>query len=139
MVFPVRLPLARKHSFHRLFFKKGTGARSRGWINDYGICSLWLGEEAEMEFEWSAEKAKINLKKHNVSFPEAGTIFNDPLSLTFPDPDHSIEESRYIIIGMSRLEKVLVVAHTDRRTNIRIISARKATPKERRFYEQGTE
>jgi len=92
-----------------------------------------------MEFEWSAEKAKINFKKHNVSFQEAGTVFNDPLSLTFPDPDHSIEESRYIIIGMSRLEKVLVVAHTDRGTNIRIISARKATPKERRFYEQGTE
>ena len=92
-----------------------------------------------MEFEWSTEKAKINFKKHNVSFQEAGTVFNDPLSLTFPDPDHSIEESRYIIIGMSRLGQVLVVAHTDRGTNIRIISARKATPKERRFYEQGTE
>ncbi|QDZ40601.1 BrnT family toxin [Euhalothece natronophila Z-M001] len=92
-----------------------------------------------MEFEWNAEKAKVNLKKHNVSFQEAGTVFNDPLSVTVPDPDHSIGESRYIIIGMSSLGQVLVVAHTDRGTNIRIISARKATPKERRFYEQGTE
>ena len=92
-----------------------------------------------MEFEWNAEKAKINVKKQNVSFHEAGTVFNDPLSLTFPDPDHSMGENRYIIIGMSSLGQVLVVAHTDRGTNIRIISARKATPKERRFYEQETE
>jgi len=70
---------------------------------------------------------------------DAFTLFNDPLSLTFPDPDHSIGESRYIIIGMSSFGQVLVVAHTDRGQNIRIISARKATPKERRFYEQGTE
>jgi len=92
-----------------------------------------------MEFEWDLEKARVNLNKHNVSFSEAATVFNDPLSLTFPDPDHSIGESRYIIIGISSLERVLVIAHTERGINIRIISARKATPKERRFYEQGTE
>jgi len=92
-----------------------------------------------MEFEWDLEKARTNLNKHNVSFSEAATVFNDPLSLTFPDPDHSIGESRYIIIGRSSLERVLVIAHTERGTTIRIISARQATPKERRFYEQGTE
>ncbi|AFZ50611.1 BrnT family toxin [Dactylococcopsis salina] len=92
-----------------------------------------------MEFEWNLEKARKNFNKHKVSFQEAATVFNDPLSLTFPDPDHSIGESRYIIIGISSLGQVLVIAHTERRTNIRIISARKATPKERRFYEQETE
>ncbi|WP_081402924.1 BrnT family toxin [Scytonema hofmannii] len=64
--------------------------------------------------------------------------FNDPLSVTFPDPDRSIGESRYIIIGISGFEKLLVVAHTDRGEKIRIISARKATRQEKRFYEEGS-
>jgi uncharacterized DUF497 family protein len=91
-----------------------------------------------MEFEWNPEKAAINLRKHNISFQEAATVFNDSLSVTFPDPDHSIGENRYVIIGMSRSEKLLVVSHTDRENSTRIISARRATRQERRFYEEGS-
>lgn len=91
-----------------------------------------------MEFEWNPDKAALNLEKHGVSFQEAATVFNDPLSMTFPDPDHSIGESRYVIIGLSRFGQLLVVAHTDRETKVRIISARKATRQERSFYEQGS-
>lgn len=90
-----------------------------------------------MEFEWNQDKAKLNFEKHGVSFWEAATVFNDPLSVTFPDPKHSIGESRYVIIGLSRFGQLLIVAHTDRREKIRIIRARKATRQEERFYEQG--
>jgi uncharacterized DUF497 family protein len=79
-----------------------------------------------MEFEWNPDKATRNLEKHGVSFQEAVTVFNDPLSVTFPDPNHSIGESRYIIIGISRFGQLLIVAHTDRLERVRIISARKA-------------
>ncbi len=91
-----------------------------------------------MEFEWNPNKAAINLKKHNISFQEATTIFDDPLSVTFPDPDHSIGENRYVIIGMSGAGQLLVVSHTDREDQTRIISARRATRQERRFYEEGS-
>ncbi len=90
-----------------------------------------------MEFEWNPDKAILNLEKHGVSFQEAATVFNNPLSVTFPDPDHSIGENRYVIIGISRFERLLIVAHTDRGEKVRIISARKATRQERRFYEEG--
>ena len=89
-----------------------------------------------MEFEWNREKASLNLEKHNISFQEASTVFNDPLSVTFRDPDHSIGESRYVIIGLSKFRQLLVVAYTDREDRIGIISARKATRQERRFYEE---
>ncbi len=89
-----------------------------------------------MEFEWNPVKATLNLKKHGVSFQEAATVFNDPLSTTFPDPDHSIGENRYVIVGVSQLGQLLVVAHTDRGEKVRIISARKATRQERKFYEE---
>jgi uncharacterized DUF497 family protein len=79
-----------------------------------------------MKFEWNPDKATGNLDKHGVSFQEAVTVFNDPLSVTFPDPNHSIGESRYIIIGISRFGQLLIVAHTDRLERVRIISARKA-------------
>lgn len=91
-----------------------------------------------MEFEWNPEKATLNLEKHGVSFQEAATVLNDSLSVTFPDPDHSIRESRYIIIGIFRFKQLLVVAHTNRGEKVRIISARKATRQERRFYEEGS-
>lgn len=91
-----------------------------------------------MEFKWDANKATANLKKHGVSFTEAVTVFGDPLSLTFPDPDHSVGESRYITMGLSSSRKLLIVAHTDRDNHIRIISAREATRRERRFYEEGS-
>jgi uncharacterized DUF497 family protein len=90
-----------------------------------------------MEFEWNPDKAILNFEKHGVSFPEAATVFNDPLSVTFPDYQHSIGESRYVIIGIFRYEQFSIVAHTDRGEKIRIISARKATRQEQRFYEEG--
>jgi uncharacterized DUF497 family protein len=69
---------------------------------------------------------------------EAATVFNDPLSVTLSDPDRSIGENRYVIIGLSRFEQLLVVAHTERGEKIRIISARKATRQEKKFYEEGS-
>ena len=91
-----------------------------------------------MEFIWNPSKAELNLEKHGVSFREAATVFNDPLSVTFPNPEHSIGEARYVIIGTSRFGQLLVVAHTDQEEKVRIISARKATRQERRFYETGS-
>jgi len=90
-----------------------------------------------LQFEWDEDKAASNLKKHKVAFGEAATVFADPLAVTFPDPDHSIEEDRYIIIGMSSRNRVLVVSHTDREDRTRIITARKATRGERGVYEEG--
>jgi uncharacterized protein len=90
-----------------------------------------------MQFEWNPDKANLNLKKHGVSFIEASTVFNDPLSMTFPDPDHSYGEERYVIIGLSSASRILVVPHTDRVDRVRIISAREANRNERRFYEDG--
>ena len=89
-----------------------------------------------MNFEWDPRKAEANIKKHGVSFAEASTVFCDPLSVTVPDPDHSRQEERFQILGMSKTNKLLVVAHTDRGENIRIISARPATRKERHAYEK---
>lgn len=90
-----------------------------------------------MQFEWDLKKTANNLRKHGISFKEAATVFGDPLSMTFEDPDHSIDEQRFVTIGESRKRRVLVVAHTDRGGVIRIISARKATRRERKFYEEG--
>jgi uncharacterized DUF497 family protein len=90
-----------------------------------------------MKFEWDPEKADINQKKHDVSFHEAASVLGDVLSITYPDPDHSAKERRFITVGISTLGRVLIVAHTDRRGNIRIISARKTTRQERRYYEEG--
>ncbi len=90
-----------------------------------------------MEFEWNPDKAEKNEVKHGVSFQEAETVFADALSTTFPDPLHSIRESRYVTIGLSRYGRLLVVSHTDRGERIRIISAREATSQERRFYAEG--
>jgi uncharacterized protein len=89
-----------------------------------------------MRFEWDRRKATANLKKHGVSFPEAATVFGDPLSWTFRDPDHSHDEDRFLIFGTSRLGALLVVAHTERSGAIRLISARKATRRERKYYEE---
>jgi uncharacterized DUF497 family protein len=89
-----------------------------------------------MEFEWDSKKAAGNLSKHGVEFPEAATVFGDPLSVTFPDPDHSDDEERFITIGMSGRNRVLIVSHADRGGKTRIISARKATKRERTAYEE---
>ena len=87
-------------------------------------------------FEWDEEKAQANLRKHGVSFEEAQTVFTDPLAMTIPDPDHSTDEARFIIIGESDKKRILVVAHTERKKKIRLISARKATRAERKKYEE---
>lgn len=88
-----------------------------------------------MQFEWNKEKAKKNIRKHNVSFEEAITVFYDSLSATFNDPDHSDDEQRLITIGYSSHGQLLVVAHTERGKIIRIISARPATAHERKRHE----
>jgi uncharacterized DUF497 family protein len=89
-----------------------------------------------VRFEWDGEKAKQNLKKHGVSFEEAVTVFYDPLSATFDDPDHSVGEYRYITIGLSSRDRLIVVAHTERGENLRIINARPATAHERKRHEE---
>lgn len=89
-----------------------------------------------MRFEWDERKATGNLAKHGVSFEEAATVFGDPLSDTFDDPDHSADEQRFLIIGMSHRGRVLIVAHTDDGEVIRFISAREPTKLERDFYEE---
>ena len=89
-----------------------------------------------MDFEWDPRKAEINLRKHGVSFTEAGTVFGDELAITVPDPDHSKSEDRYITIGWSDLRRLLMVSHTDRNDRIRIISARELTKAEQKTYEE---
>lgn len=89
-----------------------------------------------MRFAWDEKKAASNLSKHVISFEEAATVFGDPLSDTFPDPDHSLEEHRFVIIGSSESGKILVVAHTDDGELVRIISAREVTHGERKSYEE---
>jgi len=87
-------------------------------------------------FEWDPAKAKTNVRKHGVSFDEACTAFDDPLSRTMDDPDHSEDESRFITLGLSKRANLLVVCHCDRAGNIRIIGARPATRRERKQYEE---
>ena len=89
-----------------------------------------------MEFEWDEAKAKRNRRKHNVDFDEAATVFADFFSRTFPDPDHSDEEERFVTIGASCRGRVLAVAHTERYGRVRIISVRRALPRERKAYEE---
>lgn len=90
-----------------------------------------------MEFEWDPIKAARNLQKHDVAFNEAASVFGDPLSITVPDPDHSLDEDRYIIVGTSHLGRLLMVAHSERGKSIRLISARELTSQERKDYEEG--
>jgi hypothetical protein len=89
-----------------------------------------------LNFQWDEKKAGINLGKHGVSFEEATTVFGDPLSLTIPDPAHSQVEDRLIVLGKSHQQKLLVVVHTERGDSIRIISARRASRRERKCYEE---
>lgn len=87
-------------------------------------------------FEWDAEKAEANRQKHRVTFDEAMTAFSDPLSMLHPDPDHSVGEQRYLVLGMSNRRRLLVVAFAERPPRTRLISARRATRRERRNYEK---
>jgi uncharacterized DUF497 family protein len=92
---------------------------------------------ALVDHEWDAEKAKQNLQKHGVAFDEAATVFSDPLYVDFYDPDHSDEEHRYIVIGLSNAERLSLVSYTEREGVIRLISARELTSAERKAYEEG--
>jgi len=90
-----------------------------------------------MQFEWNENKAASNLLKHEVSFEEAKTVFDDPLYVEFYDPDHSEDEERYLIVGESNRGRLLIVSYTKRGDSIRLISAREVTRTEREAYEEG--
>jgi uncharacterized DUF497 family protein len=90
-----------------------------------------------VQFEWHPGKARKNLSKHGVSFDEAATVFGDPLAVTIKDPDHSQQEERYLTTGLSKRQRLILVAHTDREGRIRIFSARDVTAAERKLYESG--
>ncbi|MFN0166238.1 MAG: BrnT family toxin [Bryobacteraceae bacterium] len=89
-----------------------------------------------MDFTWNPAKAASNIRKHGVGFREASTVLDDPLSITFPDSEHSGTEQRFLTLGSSAHSRLLVVAHTEEGSTIRIISARKSTRRERNFYEE---
>jgi uncharacterized DUF497 family protein len=91
----------------------------------------------KLTVEWDEVKARENLIKHKVPFDEGKTVFNDPFLLTYPDVDHSETEERYVNIGVSAKDRILVLIHAGRQGKIRIISCRKATVRERRNYEEG--
>ncbi len=100
-----------------------------------------FGNDVIYKFEWDKSKASINLVKHKVSFDEGKTIFTDPFLITLPDEEHSEKEDRFISIGTSKNEKILLVVHLEKQLTtknilIRIISCRKATPAERKLYEE---
>lgn len=87
-------------------------------------------------FEWDPKKAETNARKHGVTFGEACTAFGDPLAVLMPDPDHSFGEERYVVLGMSDQQKLLVVSFAERPPRTRLISARRATRRERGLYEE---
>lgn len=90
-----------------------------------------------MQFEWDESKSETNQRKHGVSFQEAATVFADLLAISFDDPDHSLNESRFLIFGLSKFDRLLTVSFTEKQDVIRIISARETTKTERRIYENG--
>jgi len=90
-----------------------------------------------MEFEWDPAKARRNERKHGLSLEEAATVFGDPLAISFHDPDHSTEEARWLTIGYASSARLVVVSHTERAGRVRLISAREATKRERKIYEEG--
>ena len=90
-----------------------------------------------IKFEWDPSKARRNLRKHGIDFNEASTVFADTLSITIPDPDHSEDEERWVTMGLSNRQRLLVVVHTEEEETIRLISARTADRLERRKYEEG--
>lgn len=90
-----------------------------------------------MEFEWDKDKYKANLSKHGVSFDEAKTVFDDPFYVDFYDPDHSGDEDRYIIVGLSQQSRLLIVSYAERKGKLRLINAREATRTEKNAYEEG--
>ena len=111
----------------------------RAGVGQSGLCfssRTYHYRAMPLHFEWDEAKAGSNFAKHGVSFEEASTVFGDPLSLTIPDPAHSQREDRWIVLGHSHQRRLLVVVHTERGDNIRIISARRASRHERKSYEE---
>jgi uncharacterized DUF497 family protein len=94
------------------------------------------GETMKPEFEWDPNKAESNLRKHGVTFAEASSVFDDPQFITLIDEEHSKDEERFITIGLSDKNRLVMVAHAERENRIRIISARKATKNEEKFYQE---
>jgi uncharacterized DUF497 family protein len=92
--------------------------------------------QTAFQVTWDEEKARSNLRDHRVSLAEAATVFLDPLARTIPDPDHSEGEVRYLTIGLSRQGRLVIVSYTERPGQIRLISGRRATRRERRNYEE---
>lgn len=90
-----------------------------------------------MDFEWNRAKATANRRKHGVTFEEAATVFSDPLAVTFPDPDHSSGEVRWLTFGVSNRQRLLVVSHVEHDARLRIISSREATRHEHKIYQEG--
>ena len=90
-----------------------------------------------MDFDWDPEKAAENAAKHGITFEEAGSVFSDPLAITFPDPDHSVDEERVLTFGMSNQGRLLAVISTDQSDTLQIISPRTTTRRERGIYEEG--
>ena len=107
----------------------------RGELRVVGIKS---GDIMGLRFEWDVSKAGLNLSKHAVSFEEAATIFGDERAITIPDPAHSATEERFVTIGISDEGKILVVVATERGDNLRLISARPASRRERKQYEEAS-
>ena len=106
------------------------------------VLSSWtvkglVGTTVALRFAWDGTKATANVRKHGVRFEEAATAFGDTLSVTVSDPDHSLDEERYLLLGMTERNRLVVVSCTERRDVIRLISARPATAKERKGYEEG--
>lgn len=98
-----------------------------------------LHQVGQSLYEWDADKAATNLLKHGVSFEEAASAFDDPNALLLNDPDHSDEESRFLLLGWSAASRLVMVIHAERGLQIRLISARTAANKERRLYEKRKE
>jgi uncharacterized protein len=90
-----------------------------------------------VNFEWDPRKDAAKERKHGITFDEASSVFGDPFALTADDPDHSLDERRFLTVGYSTQHRLIIVAHTDRTDCIRIINAREVTPAERERYEEG--
>ena len=94
-------------------------------------------EPDQIDVVWDKDKRSYNETEHEISFQEAATVFSDALATVIDDPDHSVDEQRLLILGESKSGHLIVVSYTERRGKIRIISARKPTPRERKDYEEG--
>ena len=113
---------------------RDTTARNSSFAHSSISSLTGLSVAAIITFEWDPDKASSNQEKHSVSVSEAASVFSDPLSLTIFDPDHSVDEDRFLLLGLSAFQRLLVVGHTGRSDTIRIINARAAYRKERLRY-----